>query len=211
MKNRCVIIGGGDCHKSLIYDYDKHSDFLIAADGGLKHCIDFNIEPDLIIGDFDSYFGDLPNNIDTIKLPTAKDDTDLMYAARIGVNKRFSSFLLLGCYGSRPDHNFAMYQTMHWIKSELNNSFCVSRGLGFEAYVICNESKDFTFFNERYVSVFALGGIANGVSISGAEYSLKNAELTPLFPVGVSNTCSSKCNISVNNGSLLILTVDKTL
>ncbi len=211
MTGRCIIIGGGDCCVSEIFDYNKDTDFLIAADGGYKYCLDFNLTPDLIIGDFDSYSGSLPNDIEIVKLPTKKDDTDLIFAAKCGIDRGFTSFLILGGYGSRPDHNFALYQTMHFIKTKVLNSTCVARGKGFEAYIICNESKEFLFKYARYLSVFALGGDAEGVTIVGAEYPLDNAVLSPMFPLGVSNACCDKCTVSVKSGSLLIMTVDKDL
>ncbi len=209
--NRCIIIGGGDCEKTLFYDYNESSDFVIAADGGYKYCINYGIVPNLIIGDFDSYLGTLPENIETIKLPVKKDDTDLIFAVKCGIKRGFCSFLILGGYGSRPDHNFAMYQTMLWIKEQSHKNSCVARGKGFEIYLLKNESFQFVFSKERYISVFAFGGLANGVSISGAEYELNNASLTPQFPLGVSNSCSDKCNISVIDGNLLVMIVDKNL
>ena len=56
MKKRCVIIGGAN-----ITDYEKirpylsGEDFYIYCDSGLKHRKGLKAEPDLIVGDFDSW------------------------------------------------------------------------------------------------------------------------------------------------------------
>lgn len=56
MKKRCVIIGGAD-----IADYERiraflsADDFCIYCDSGLKHRPGLDAEPDLIVGDFDSW------------------------------------------------------------------------------------------------------------------------------------------------------------
>ncbi|MDB5038779.1 MAG: hypothetical protein JWQ35_2307, partial [Bacteriovoracaceae bacterium] len=62
----------------------EEADFLIAADGGAKHCAALDIVPDLLIGDFDSVPSDLLKELraKTIlyKFPRDKDFTDLKLA-----------------------------------------------------------------------------------------------------------------------------------
>ncbi len=115
VKNRCVIIAGGDfdaAERSVI----TPDDYVIAADSGYAVCIEYDIMPDLIVGDFDSFKGNLPDGIETIHLPTHKDDTDLLFAARCAADKGYRSVAILGGYGSRPDQNFAMYETLLWLR-----------------------------------------------------------------------------------------------
>ena len=56
------------------------------------------------------------------------------------------------------------------------------------------------------ISVFSLSDISEGVSIKGLKYGLENADLTNLFPLGVSNEfCGKPSEITVKSGLLLII------
>ena len=210
MKTRCVIIAGGDCEPSLLNSVCE-TDYVVAADSGLNHCKANNITPDLIVGDFDSYFDELPQDIETVKLPTHKDDTDLLFASRCGVERGFSDFVILGGYGSRPDQSFAMYSTLVWLVNSKENVRASAVCNGFEVYAIRNNSLTIKADESRYLSVFSVDGDAYGVTISGAEYSLKDATLTEKFPIGVSNCAIHDSAVSVENGTLLIMLVDKNI
>ena len=101
---RCVIIGGAPIGR-----YDRicalltENDYYIYCDSGLKHREALGAAPDLIIGDFDSY--EQPEtDIETIVLPTVKDDTDTMFAVKEGLRRGFEDFLLVGALGGRLDH-----------------------------------------------------------------------------------------------------------
>ena len=83
MKRRCVIVAGGECTESDI-KVISDNDYVIAADSGLNALMRYELLPELAVGDFDSYSGELPHGIDVITLPVQKDDSDLLYAARIG-------------------------------------------------------------------------------------------------------------------------------
>ena len=60
----CVIISAApSSNVSYIKNYIQDGDFVICADGGLKHAIACGILPDLLVGDFDSLDADLPEAI----------------------------------------------------------------------------------------------------------------------------------------------------
>ena len=57
-----------------------------------------------------------------------------------------------------------------------------------------------------YVSVFAFGGAAGGVTLSGLKYPLDGAILTPDCPLGVSNElCGRAASITHTDGYLLVV------
>jgi thiamine pyrophosphokinase len=72
--------------------------------------------------------------------------------------------------------------------------------------VIENDKINLTGTCGKYISIFALGGEAHGVSLKGLDYEVENITLTPDFPLGVSNKFTSReAEISVNNGALLVI------
>lgn len=211
MKKRCVIIAGGDFEVSEKSVIDPSKDYIIAADSGYAVCKKYDIKPDLIVGDFDSYSGELPTDIKTIHLPTHKDDTDLLFAVRCGKANGFSSFAILGGYGSRPDQNYAMYQTLLWIKENIPSSDASAYCNKFFVTVLLDESKKISVGEGKYLSVFSLYKKAEGVTIKNAEYPLCDADITAGFPVGVSNCAKNTVDISVKKGALLIFVLDKKI
>ena len=54
-------------------------------------------EPDVIIGDFDTYKSRLPENCEIIRHPEEKDDTDTMLAVKLALNRGFKHIVICGC------------------------------------------------------------------------------------------------------------------
>ena len=169
-------------------------DYLIAADGGLKHMESLGVTPNAIIGDFDS-LNYIPTGAEVF--PVEKDDTDSMLAVKLGLSKGYDRFLLYGGLdGVRLDHTVANYQDARGIL--IGRDFC--------ATVVRNGALRFPGGKQGDISVFCMGPDAQGVNIEGLYYSLKNGTLTCGFPLGVSNHFTdSAARVSVAQGSLLIL------
>ncbi len=177
-------------------------DFVIAADGGLTHVKKLNIEPDEILGDFDS-LGYTPT--DARVFPVEKDDTDAMLAVRRGLSLGYREFILYGSLdGPRLDHTVANFQTLQFLCDHGALGYLVGRD--YMVTVVKNGALCFDAGAEGTVSVFCLGRDAEGVTIEGLYYQLENGTLTAGFPLGVSNHFAGKeTEISVKNGSLLVI------
>ena len=177
-------------------------DYVIAADGGLRHTQTLGITPDLIIGDFDS-LGFVPEGANVH--PVEKDDTDAMLAVRRGLELGYREFLLYGSLdGPRLDHTVANFQTLQFL-ADRGAIGCLV-GKSTLAAVIKNGSLRFPAGLEGTVSVFCSGSAARGVTLEGLYYPLENGELTPGFPLGASNHFTGKeAVIRVEDGSLLVL------
>ena len=177
-------------------------DYVIAADGGLRHTQSLTITPNAILGDFDS-LGFTPAGANVF--PVEKDDTDAMLAVRQGLTLGYRKFILYGSLdGPRLDHTVANFQTLQFLADQGAYGYLV--GAGCLATVVKNGSISFPEGTEGTVSVFCLGADAEGVDLEGLYYPLKNGTLTAGFPLGVSNHFTGKeAAISVKRGSLLIL------
>lgn len=198
---KCIIIGAGDF--TLPKSIEK-SDFIIAADGGYDHAVKGGIVPHLFIGDMDSLTATLPENLKKKTFPERKDYTDMQLSYMEGKKQGYRDFEIYGGMGGRSDHTFANISLLLKIAEDGCNASMISSG---EVYTVIKDSSiDISGKNDNYISVFAIGGVANGVSIKGLDYEVENVILTPSFPLGVSNRFTDKeAKISVQNGALLII------
>lgn len=202
MKNghECYIIGAGDFHGFKQEPDD--SDYIIAADAGYLVCCENNIIPDLVLGDFDS-LGEVPKHPNVMELPVEKDDTDTMFAIKLGLERGYHDFYIYGGLGgSRADHTIANLQSLLYIANR------GGRGWIFGSHHVWTLIKNsaIRLEGEGNVAVFCPDGIAEGVSLKGLKYELENAVVTSDYPLGVSNCMdASEAEISVTNGALLIM------
>ena len=197
---RCVIFCAARCD-SLLQPI-REDDFVIAADGGLEHTRKFSIEPDEILGDFDS-LGFVPE--DSRVFPVEKDDTDAMLAVRRGLELGYREFLLYGSLdGPRLDHTVANFQTLQFLCD--HGAFGYLLGSGYTVTAVKNGELRFPPEAEGTVSVFCLGADASGVTLEGLYYPLEEGTMTAGFPLGVSNHFTGRASrIRVQDGCLLVL------
>lgn len=177
-------------------------DYIIAADGGLKHTQKLGIQPNEILGDFDS-LGYTPQGANVF--PVEKDDTDSMLAVRRGLSLGYREFILYGSLdGPRLDHTVANFQTLQFLAD--HGAFGYLVGKDALVTVLKNGTLAFPEGNDGLISVFCMGSDAKGVTETGLYYGLENGTLTAGFPLGASNHFTGKeATITVEDGSLLIL------
>ncbi len=177
-------------------------DFILAADGGLRHLEKLNIRPHGILGDFDS-LGYVPR--DARVFPVEKDDTDAMLAARQGLELGYREFVFYGALdGPRLDHTVANFQTLRFLAD--HGAFGYLVGKDYLVTVVKNGSIQFPEGAEGILSVFCMGADAEGVTLENLQYPLENGILTAGFPLGVSNHFVGKpAKVTVERGSLLVL------
>ena len=177
-------------------------DYVIAADGGLRHTEQLDIIPNEIIGDFDS-LGFIPQGANVF--PVEKDDTDAMLAVRRGLALDYRNFLLYGSLdGPRLDHTVANFQTLQYLAD--HGAFGCLVGKNCIAALVKNGTLRFPAGLEGTISVFCSGAEARGIDLQGLYYPLKDGKLSPGFPLGASNHFTGKpVAITVREGSLLVL------
>ena len=217
MKGRCIMMCAGEFHPMKIER--EPGDWVIAVDGGLKYLEELGVEPDFLLGDFDSLGAEYVGTVEKYRamgedhfrqFPVAKDDTDTMAAARLGISRGYREFLIYGGLGGRLDHTMANLQTMVWILRNGGRAFMLDRDtcvtvIGPGEFRI---PEDFT----GTVSLFALDECLENVTIRGMKYEVENAAVRNDYPLGCSNetvpdrdgTCGS---YSIGKGTgLLIMT-----
>ncbi len=197
---KCIIFCAGG-FTTLAAPIEK-DDYIIAADGGLRHLEKMGLTPHAVIGDFDS-LGYTPENATVF--PVEKDDTDGMLAVRKALDLGYSQVILYGALdGPRLDHTIANLQTLQFLADRGATGYLV--GNDYIATVVRGGSISFPKSARGILSVFCMGENAQGVTLTGLKYELKDGTLTAIFPLGVSNHFIGKpAEIKVDSGSLLLL------
>ena len=206
---RCVIIGGAS-----IGDYGtvsaklRQDDYMIYCDCGLRHMDGLGAEPDLIVGDFDSY-SNPEFDTETIVLPCEKDDTDTVFAVKEALRRGFEDFLLIGVVGERLDHTLGNVSILLMLDSEGKKGTIIDDYSEME--IVSDRCEMPCIIDDSYVyfSLINISGTARGVNIRGAKYPLENAEITCEYQYGVSNEVLPGCTaeVSVGEGRLLLVKV----
>ena len=185
----CYIVGAGEF--TPLYRIPAEEDYVIAADGGYRYLQQMGIYPDLVLGDFDSLL-EKPQHDHLIELPAEKDDTDMLYAIKVGLEKGFKTFYLYGGMGGRFDHTVANLQSLAFLSQH-----------GAAGFLFGKEDVTTVL---SYISLFSFGEHCSGVCIRGLKYELENASLCHTFPIGTSNEfIGRESSISVREGTLLVV------
>ncbi|MGI5963934.1 MAG: thiamine diphosphokinase [Lawsonibacter sp.] len=202
----CYVVGAMSLSPSL-RPYPAPGDCVIAADRGYDSLMAYGVTPDLVVGDFDS-LGYAPNHPNVIQLPKQKDDTDMVYALRRGLELGYRRFVLLGGVGGRLEHTFGNLQILDWLTTQGAVGFLA--GEKTVATALRNGCIIFPSSMSGYVSVFCNSGTAQGVTLTGLKYPLAEYTMSGSFPIGVSNEfLGTEASVSVKDGSLLLLWEEK--
>lgn len=205
----CIIIGAGDLTVGTVTRGEE--DLVIAVDGGLSYCSILGLEPDILIGDFDSVSQQERQAVEVLKeqvpdrviqLCPEKDDTDMLAALRLGLEWGYRSFKIYGGTGGRLDHTIANIQCLLFLKKQGAQGYlCDGSSMIF---VMKDEEVRFQPEMEGYLSLFSLGGEAKGVCIKGMKYPLDHYTMKNDFPIGISNEFIGEQGVvSVEDGELV--------
>lgn len=198
---RCYIVGAGeDCGLDFT---PQTGDLVIAADGGYTALCQAGMDPDLVIGDFDS-LGKAPAERAVIQLPTVKDVTDTWAAIQLGKERGCREFWLYGCTGGRFEHTLANVQTLAALAGEGLRGWLVSRDQLVTA--ISDTTLEFGPEHRGFLSVFSHTDRCTGVCLRGLKYELEQAELQNRFPLGVSNEfLGQPASVTVGQGVAIVV------
>ena len=202
----CHIVSAGDFAPEFFHP--EAGDLVLACDAGLSHLETLGFSPDLTVGDFDSYGAVRPSGQNVV-LPREKDDTDTMLCIKYAIAHSADEILIAGGIGGRLDHTIANVQSLKYALD--NGVSAILRDAENEAFLI-SESCSIDRKDEYYFSLFAYGEKVKGLTLKGTKYELDNGELTPSFPLGVSNEITAdKAVIRFESGTLLAIFSKKTL
>lgn len=197
---RAVIMAGGPISDYSFYLPQK-GDYVICADSGFRHATAIGIAPDILLGDFDS-IAKLPTDVEVIRYPAEKDETDLQIAIRHAMEKGYYSLLVIGAFGGRTDHFLGNICLLNWAKKQgadivMQDGDTVIRLVTDDLILPRKE--------QFYLSVIPLSEDAV-VSISGVKYPLHAHKMAFGDTLGISNEFSENtAHITVHSGKVLVI------
>lgn len=206
-----LIITGGKINKNFAKKYLKSNkyDIIIAVDKGLETIDYLKLEPQYILGDFDSVNTKIlekykTQNIKIIKLNPEKDLTDTHSAIDLALKIKSTEITILGAIGTRLDHTMA---NIHILKQALDKNIKAK---------IVNEKNEIELINKeiiikkddnyKYVSIIPLTTNVTGITIEGMKYIINDYTLSIGDSLGVSNEQIDKeAKISIKTGILVVI------
>lgn len=212
-KRPCVILGAGE-----ILDYGRTASlvpagsFVICADRGYLHCARLGLEPDLLVGDFDS-LQKPPEGIARISLDPRKDYTDTDHAVAEALARGCNRLLLCGMLGGRLDHTLANLSTLGACARRGANALLTDGVTDVHPLAAQPPTGGELMIAPRagcYFSLLSLVDACSGVTIDGGAYPLENYPLSSLEARAVSNEfCGVPVRVSMQRGVLLVVVTPK--
>lgn len=204
---KVVIFANGEIQKpeslqAMIAD----GDFLIAADGGLRHIRQMKKIPDLLVGDLDSisekdFHWLKKNSIEIQRFSTDKNQTDLELALYAALDRGADAILVAGALGGRTDQTLANINLL--LMPELQN-LDVRLDDGLEEIFLVQHHAIVTGTAGDLVSLIPMGSLANGIRTKGLKYKLIDETLFVERSRGISNVMKSdRAEVAVRSGILL--------
>jgi len=200
----CIIVAAGSVEPQDLMLHVFQGDLLIAADAGYETLLGAGLRPDLVIGDFDSA-KEPDTDIEIIKLPVEKDDTDTVYSVKEGFRRGYRNFIIYGGLGGqRISHTFANVQMLSMLV-KMGGFGRLIRG-NTEMFVL-GETNKYTVRGcaGDHVSLFSLSECTT-LSTDGLYYPLCNGTIKRSFPLGVSNHLTGEeALLTVHDGEILVV------
>jgi thiamine pyrophosphokinase len=186
------------------------NDFIVAADGGYQHLIRLGIQPNLLIGDFDSLPSALRDRaiqegIPIITWPRDKDQTDGEIALREAINHDCNHLVFFGSWGGqRVDHSMANLMLL-----DLCEQLCVRAVLhhrGENILRLSPGSYEISGEMNQMVSLIPKSKEVVGIKTSGLLYPLSKENLSLGQTRGMSNRFSeTEAQIQFETGELWLI------
>lgn len=194
----------------------QNFDFVVAVDRGYATCVEQEIKPDIVVGDFDS-LGYVPEHENVKVHSSIKDESDMELALRLVHARGYRDVSVYGALSGRLDHTlaniqvFASFAAMGMNIVGIGTNFAVAtlsgasthtRQVVFEAFDPQTLSGEYGLF----FSAFAVGGRAEGVVERGLKYTMDEAPFSGASSLGLSNEFIGEgVLVSLRKGTMVVM------
>lgn len=208
-KKRAVIFVNGDLpDPAAAAKWICEDDFLIAADGGLRHLQAMGLTPHLLIGDLDSVSPEdvadmTARHVPIQRFPPEKNETDIQLALLAALDAGYRQVILAAALGGRIDHTLGnLYLLTNPAIRDADVRLDDGRVEAFviwEAGAVLGQAGDL-------VSLLPVDAEARGVTTDGLVYPLRQETLLRHQGRGISNIMLNEtAKITVEDGALFCI------
>jgi thiamine pyrophosphokinase len=237
MVKRCLLVFGGEIKDKADFSLSvQAADYIIAADGGVRHLLGIDVVPNRIMGDMDSIDIEHRRILEKQHCPMAtfpqeKDFTDGYLVLQEAVTAGYEEIEIWGALGGRADHSFANIMLLLAVEAmaKEGQAACKTKAASIESSVepsakapyVCLRDGGVWIFLARSgqiikgqpgdrISLFALGEAVTGFHNQGLKYQPPQDRYDMAVPLGISNemTQEQAC-ISWEKGRLLCMHISK--
>ena len=207
-----IFLLNGDFDKEYDINFFKNYNYIVCIDGGYEKFLklNLNIEPDYLIGDFDSIANmnektkNLPKN--KIIFKDNQDEGDTEFALKYILNKynkeKISNIdFIYATSTSRIDHMLCNMLLLKQVPLNIDSKIITKTQ---EIFLVRNKV-EIKGHVKRTLSVIPITNV-KGLSIKGCKWELDNVDLNLGFIGGISNIVEKDpSEISVKEGECLIV------
>jgi thiamine pyrophosphokinase len=200
-----IITGGQGPGLKVLESLSFNADFVVVADSGLDSIGGTTIEPDYIVGDFDSLSDTTLLNrykkADILTYSSEKDETDTELALNICIKKKSEQITIAGGGGGRLDHILGVLYL--FTRTNVPDAWYTAKEIVFN--IKPGIQGRFRVVIGSQVSVFPLMAMSQGMKSEGLAWPLKDLIWEPGY-YGISNR-ALESEISVTSGTSALIVV----
>ncbi|MBT4286495.1 MAG: thiamine diphosphokinase [Deltaproteobacteria bacterium] len=207
LKFALLILNGSPPSKTLISKFWDDAALRVCTDGAIHILQQYQLSPEIILGDLDSLNKTLEQNYKTSELIYISDQntTDGEKAINYCLKKNFDNLIILGALGQRSDH---------WLYNIGLLKYCLKHKLEAKLYseneelFICNSRVEICEKPGTTLSIIPIFGEAYIESTTGLKYPIRQQILNLGQYSSISNEFDqSLASIKVTQGEVLILII----
>lgn len=185
----------------------ESADFIICADGGIKHLVKLNVKPNLVLGDLDSlsksgldYIEE--NRIEVSLFSSIKDDTDTALALDYLIERGFDDITLMGVTGTRMDHTLANILLLNTLLEKGIKGRIIDDN---NIIQLVDNELEIKYCENTYVSIVPITEEGVVVTLRGFFYNLESTKIKFGSTYGISNRVVESCGkIKIHKGKALV-------
>ena len=207
---KTLILANGDLTVSReLLHLAENADYLIAADGGARHCLQLGRQPDALVGDMDSISRELLQKYEAtgailLKFPARKNATDLELAMDHAITQGAKEIVFAGMLGGRWDMSLANILLL--AHNKYKNVPCTLIGDTCIIHVLHPGKHQFATKVHQRASLLPLTGEVRDLSLTGFEYPLDHFTIAHGSSRGLSNLTVSD-TVTVEHATSVLLLI----
>jgi thiamine pyrophosphokinase len=206
---RIIILANGELpDMNKAWSFIQSGDYIICADGGTRHALALDIQPDLIIGDMDSAeqgavrkFKEAGVSVESY--PQDKNETDLELAINRAIELNPKQIIIVAALGGRLDQTLA---NITLLSDPRLSKLDIRLDDGVEEVYLCRDHVEVRGRSGDIVSLIPWQGTVSEVQTSALKWPLRKETLYSDKTRGVSNEMTGdSASVSIGSGLLLIV------